>query len=352
MKFLIGGEHFYSPSIYFKKKSFDLESFLNVHYLRLYHYMTYGGYFSILAILKHININNDQVVLLPSYLCPTVLIPFKRLNINYRFYNITETLRIDTVDLLNKIDNKVKAVLFINYFGIINNTQEIRILKENISDSVILIEDMVQNLFSKNIIGDFAFNSFRKFFPLEGSIIVSKEQIKAKPERSSDNYFYPRLKGRYLRYIYSHYKINTVGAFLSSFEEAEKRYYQNKVMGFSNYNKFILSKINLETITSQRINNYNYLLERFLDYALFKEPCNNSIPLGFPVLVENREKTRKTLMNKNIFCPVHWVLSDEIDKNQFRESWELSKKILTIPINQYIKEKELAYLIRFMEDII
>jgi len=350
----IGGEYYYSPLILFKKKKFDLENYLKDKYSQKYFYFTGGGYYSIFKIIEEIGFENNQEILLPSYLCPTILIPFKKRNIKYRFFRINKNLEIDINDLKSKVNEDTKVVFFIKYFGFPPKNEVLSFLKEIKEKKIILIEDSVQSFFSDiELIGDYCFNSFRKFLPLDGSVIISNDKIKTKHKsKSFTKYFFLKLIGQHLRMLSINFQILDLSKmFLNLFSLANEDYYKHIEVNFNWWNKFILSKYDIGLLKEQRYNNYVSLLDNFKDIALIKEINSNIVPLGFPVLIKNRNEIRKNLISKNIFCPVHWILPDEIDKNEFKDSWYLSEYLLTIPINENFGVAEYEYFKKIWEDI-
>jgi hypothetical protein len=346
----IGGEYFYSPSILFQKKKFDLDKFLAEKYPNKYFYYTGGGYYSIIKIIKEIGFENNQEILLPSYLCPSILIPFQKLNIEYRFYKINENLEIDINDLERKITKNTKAIFFINYFGFPQKEQTLKKLKEFKQQEIILIEDIVQSFFSNIIpIGNYIFNSFRKHFPVDGSIIISENKFESFNNKGClyNSCFIYKLVGRFLRYLQFEYNFKTEKLFLYLFKKAEDNYYRYSNTNFTKYNRFLLSRYNIPFLVKKRKENFKYLLNRYSEISIYKKLEKDIVPLGFPILIQNRNKIRKKLISKNIFCPIHWILPDEIDKNEFKDSWYLSEHLLTIPINENFGVAEYEYFKKY-----
>ena len=103
-KSYIGGEYYYKPSILFKKSKFDLYNFLQKKYPNKEFTFTGGGYYSLFRIIDEIGFRDDEEILLPSYLCPTILTPFKRRNIKYDFFRVNKDLKIDIKDLKDRIN--------------------------------------------------------------------------------------------------------------------------------------------------------------------------------------------------------------------------------------------------------
>jgi len=331
----IGGEPFYSPAMLFTKAKNNFKTELKISYPDKYLTFTYGGYYSLRIILEHLNFNKNEIVLLPSYLCPTILIPFKEYGINYQFYKIKKDLSIHTIDLQNKITNDVKAVFFINYFGFKQPNHVLGKLLELKRKGILLIQDCVQDFYVKqdDVIGNYAFMSFRKFFPLEGSLIISDNKIEGiKISGLNRKYFYNKLKGRFLRYC--HYKYGCKDKyFLNAFEVANNSYHITKNLKFTKYDEYVFNRMDIEKDKKIRKGNFALLIQNIKDISVINTLSDDVVPMAFPIRIKDRNSVHNELRKQSIFCPVHWHLSEEIDTVQFKESWELSNSILSIPIN-------------------
>lgn len=315
--------------------------------------LTMGGYYSIIQIFKQLKLGSNDIVLLPSYLCSTILIPFKKLGIKFRFYKITENLTVDQKDFLNKIDENTKVIFFINYFGFSLDLPFRNLLKElKRKHKLTIIEDTVQSFFSNiEIIGNYAFNSFRKFFPVEGSVIVSETSIESYNDSSYNKYFFYKFTGQFLRYLKFQFGINSTKLFLKCFANAEINYYQNKSYIFNDFNKFLLSKYNIDQLCLKRKENFNFFLDQLKEISFFRSLPQDVVPFGYPIIIDERDKKRKLLIKHNIFCPVHWHLPEEVSKKMFSESWYLSSKILTIPVSENIGKAEQQFLLKQWEKL-
>ena len=58
-----------------------------------------------------------DIVLLPAFHCPNVVDPVVHAGFDVRFYAIDERLQVDAADFLHKLDDRVAASLFIQFFG-------------------------------------------------------------------------------------------------------------------------------------------------------------------------------------------------------------------------------------------
>jgi dTDP-4-amino-4,6-dideoxygalactose transaminase len=58
-----------------------------------------------------------NTVLVPAFHCPNVVDPVVHAGFDVRFYAVDERLRVDAEDFLRKLDGKIAAAIFIQYFG-------------------------------------------------------------------------------------------------------------------------------------------------------------------------------------------------------------------------------------------
>ena len=159
---------------------------------------------------------------------------------------------------------------------------------------------------------------------------------------------------RFLRFINVKFSLDATKMFLKLIarSDTEKYYYQNNNSSFSLISKILLSKFSFESIKTNRRKFFNEIVEILKEKSVFKTLTDNAIPLGVPIIIDARDDVRKQLIDKNIFCPIHWILSEEIDKKEFAESWELSKRILTIPIRESFNKLEMQYLVNNLKKIV
>lgn len=347
----IGGEPFYTPLKLISLPKNNIRNYFLERFPGKHITYTYGGYYSLRVILQHLKLSKDEKVLLPSYMCPTILYPFKELGIQYDFYKVNINLQIDLVDLSKRVDAKVKVIFFINYFGFKQSDEVITALLKLKESGIIIIQDVVQDFYvqDNDLIGNYAFMSFRKFFPCEGSIIISPDKIDDVVIKGKNKtYFNNKLKGRFWRYC--HYKYGCDDKrFLTLFEKANKSYRLPENIKFTKYDEYVLNRIDFEKGKETRRCNFKLLIDHLGDKALFKSLPENVVPLVFPVIVRDRGNLQKKLRDNNIYCPVHWQLSDEIENNKYQESWILSEHLLSIPVNTDIIHTQ---IIKYLKSVL
>ena len=162
----VGGEFYYDDQLKTELPSFPTEGtiFLN------------GGKACLTVICDYLRDHGINRVLLPAYLCPTIVDTFESCGLNCDYYNISPSFVIDTNDLERHLRDK-QAVYFINYFGFSHSPNTLNYLSELQRAGRIVIEDNAQAGFLTNTIGDFAFNSMRKLCPFDGGYLKTAFNI-------------------------------------------------------------------------------------------------------------------------------------------------------------------------------
>ena len=342
-------ELFYSKEKFYQDKYF-FRNIVDIVYLS-------NGRTAIKYILSHI-IKKKQIrtCWLPSYLCETIIQPFKELNLEYKFFNIKENLQLD-IDYLSKRIKKNDLILALYYFGFPPNDNVVTFLNKLKDSSVIILEDLTHSFLSRNIylnkLGNYSIISLRKWFGIpDGGIAISNDDLFDKDiiiREPFDAFVNLRLQYSVLKNFYIKKIIGKNKFFRKLHSKAEEL--ANSVIDLnmmSNLSKAILNTVDFNTLIYKRRENYNYLLSCIhnLDKIKILYPIlsDDVCPLGFPVILKKRDSLRKYLINNNIYCPVHWHLTEDIPK-KFSYSYSLSKKILTIPCDQRYSIKDMKMIV-------
>ena len=271
----------------------------------------------------------------------SILLPFKIRGVSYKFYKVDDDLFIDTEYLLSIIDENVKAVFFVDYFGASQLDRLQPVLETFRLKNITIIQDIVQCLEIKNefLFGDYIFNSFRKFFPFEGSIILSKGDMNIDYADTRNKFIKPKRIGQLLRYFHIKYHLFSSNYFLKFLHKAEECYHQDAILKMPKCNLRQLNKYDVPKMSANQKHHNNLLKNLFGSLQPRLLQNNNFVPLGFVIKLNMRDFVRKELFNQNIFPPIHWLLNAEFENPLCENSIQLSKSILTIPIIGLTKEK-------------
>ncbi|MCB5228732.1 MAG: hypothetical protein LHW44_01490 [Candidatus Cloacimonetes bacterium] len=332
---IVGGESVFPPNIIFHKHQGVFSNY-GADIPGYYRYYTFGGYYSFKAILQNIRFTKENYVLLPSYLCPSMIWPFQEAGIKYDFYKIKEGLLPDLEDISTKSGKGLKLILFVDYFGYSYKgylKDAITNLKEN---NVLILQDAVQAWLNSEdqVYGDYCINSVRKYSPFEASVILSKHKLQFKSSiLPMIKYLAHKRVGQLIRYYHVNYNKFTPRSFLRHIEASNAYYRQDTIVGLPRLNKYLLDKIDFDLLGTTRITMFQKVANCLDKRSLVGLELGSAVPLVLPLTLENRNQKKKLLHERDIHCPIHWLLSEEIDKKEHEYSWYLQNHELSIPVN-------------------
>jgi len=117
------------------------------------------------------------------------------------------------------------------------------------------------------------------------------------------------------------------------FQDVDK----NGPIGFfkmSDFSRILLEHtFDYSAIKRKRIENYQILDHSLHRFSLFPELSDGVVPLGYPIILKNRDQVRQKLFEKNIYPPVHWPIGGFVPAD-YHESHELARSILTLICDQ------------------
>lgn len=284
-------------------------------------------------------------VLLPDYLCSSVLVPIKDLGLDNSFYPIDEQLELIESEF-SKLYIKGTVILLINYFGLKDLYSQIKFIRE-IDENAIIIEDDVQAYyeFRKPLDGvDFKFTSLRKTFAVpDGGLIKTKYHL---PKVTTPNTFGQYKAAAALLKSMREGNFNDQ-IYLELFEKGESLIDSEQEYGMSQIAEKLYSFMNEDHVKVRRLNNARYLVDELKMIGIepllpFKEEF---VPLFVPIILKNRDKVRKYMFQKEIYCPVHWPLDGmEIERGE-----QMSKEELSLIIDQRYGRKEMDEIITILK---
>ncbi len=305
------------------------------------------------AALYHIINLSKQLgkgkILLPSYLCESIVEVVKRSSTPYEFYTLNQDLTVN-VDSLKEIFDDNCSILIINYFGGIDVQIEIQKVK-NINSRGFIILDNVQALFSmfEPLDVDFMFTSFRKQLPVpDGAWVISKHDDLYQCDELNTFAQY-KLAGGLLK-NFQRFDSVSDQVYLKLLEKGETSISDNLNAKISEITINILGSLDFDSIRQKRTANANYIIDALKKRGL--KPIlnfhNNMVPLFIPMVFKNRDTIRRKLREHNIFCPVHWPRLNEIAT----KSNKLYDNELSLVIDQRYDKNDLSKIISIIEDCI
>lgn len=307
-----------------------------------------SGRAALFQILKYLKQEKGIIhILLPDYLCSSVLVPIKDLGLEYSFYPIDEQLELIESEFSQRYKNYT-AVLLINYFGLKDLSSQIKSIK-GIDENTIIIEDDVQAYyeFRKPLDGvDFKFTSLRKTFAVpDGGLIKTKYHL---PKVTTPNTFGQYKAAAALLKSMREGNFNDQ-IYLELFEKGESLIDSEQEYGMSQIAEKLYSFMNEDHVKVRRLNNARYLVDELKMIGI--EPLlplkEDYVPLFVPIILKNRDEVRKAMFKKEVFCPVHWPL----DGMEIKRGEKMSKEELSLIIDQRYGWKEMDEIITILKTV-
>lgn len=296
-------------------------------------------------------------VLLPDYLCLSVISAIEWAGLSYDFYRVSRTLEIDMEDLESKLDDTVGMIYVIHYFSVPQPASVVKQLCQLAKTNHLLImEDITQALFSRTPadadfcrmgFGDYIVGSTRKWFPMtDGGICAIRNDgfhgmfadIPAgvpagKPGDSANCNALPPLPplaDAYDESVYKELLISVMRPLYAENPELEKEAYlaYEKEANASRYidltprkmteaSKQIFFDTDTAALIGRRIENFRYLYGRLSEIpeitVLSKDigPYDDYVPFGLVILAEDRNGLYHHLVQHNIIPEIQWILPTE-----------------------------------------
>lgn len=272
-------------------------------------------------------------VYIPHYTCEVVLEPFKKLNISYEFYHINLQFEI-TDDIQLK---KGEALLYTNYFGL--KQRYVEQLAELYGSQ--LIVDNTQAFYAKPISGIDSFYTCRKFFGVpDGAYIYTDKRL---DEEFEQDVSYDRMSCLTKRIDLG------AEAGYADFRGQSERFVGQPIRRMSNLTQRLMLSIDYEKAANQRRENYQYLHQSLHENNGLSFPLEkNAVPMVYPYLIGS-DAVRQHLIKNKIFVARYWPNVLEWCQKMDLE-YELTTKVIPLPIDQRYGENEMDYIIKIIKD--
>ena len=300
------------------------------------------------SAIKCIETLSDKIVLLPEYICESVISCFNIHNV--KFYKINEDFTIDVDDLFSKINRNIGAIFIVNYFGCIHN-ENILLKIRDIADflGITVVEDNTQSLFSKhNSIGDYQVASVRKWLPCPngGVLYSSKNNLKVDGTKFYRSKHNDKVKAMLLKDMYLKDNLDVNEVYRQIFVNAEEKFSQDSIYKISDLSRFIINCFDVDKLVSKRKRNYQHLKEGLktlginVTHTLSEKEC----PFVLPLRVKNRNDFREFLIDNRIYCAVHWPFDGPDAENRSIAKYN-ADTLISLPVDQRYSESDIDYML-------
>lgn len=291
--------------------------------------------------------NKFKKVLLPDYLCESIIQAVRRSKFEIEFYNVNSDLSIDFESLQKRCCDS-SIVLLINYFGCIDISKQIKMVRA-IKSSSCIIADNVQGYYAmpESNEADFSFTSLRKTFPVPDGAIVETSVNGLEILTRENTFVASKIAGGILKH-YAKKNIIDDYLYLDFLNKGEQGINENYDARVSDFSKLIFGNLDFDEISNRRKDNATFVLECLKQMTIQPIISNieNYTPLFIPIRIKNRDEIRKKMFSRNIFCPIHWPEPEGL--NLFRSN-ELAKTELSLIVDQRYNKEDMKRMLDIID---
>lgn len=280
-------------------------------------------------LLLHHQVKKIQV---PFYTCDVLLEPLKKLNIEYSFYHINESL---LPDFTRGNLNTETPFLVNNYFGLLDTK-----LAEvgNLANAIL---DNAQALYSERLGGLGAFNSYRKFL----GVPDGAEAWITKGKKLYSEAAPPFDAGNSLEHLFGRI---TAGpeAFYTAYQKNDSKHVFEDIQAISEVTFRTLKKVNHLKIKKARRNNFSFLQQELGQQNELENGMGAvEVPLCYPFLVKNGKYLRDYLRKKHIYTATYWPNTRIVPPSNSFEA-HLNENLVALPIDQRYGLEEMKRIVK------
>ena len=340
-----------------------------------------SAYLNVWLNLLHAERSLDTV-LLPSYLCYSILMPFCRMGVRIEYYRVDADLAVDWEDLERKAVKlgSRAAVVIVNYFGFPESGDVVRAICHIRQMGARVVYDATHSLLNDSPwpatadssyagpdLGsaagsapsfapgsawapDVCIMSLRKALPVvDGAVVVWLDGARPTPAlgiaiERVDSYFSSRALAMMMKASRVADGWGNSRDYLNLYDQAEaaldREFGANRAM--SGVSKSIIKRLDVDRIRRARRANYTELVRALHEQdaihagleLLFPGLPDGVVPLGCPVATDERDALREHLAARGILTQILWQSPPEVPREEFPESWRLSERILVLPCDQ------------------
>ena len=289
---------------------------------------------------------NVHKVLLPSYCCDSMILPFVESGLDVQFYKLYPD------GIAYPDHNDADIVLLIDFFGcVLDENAEIARREKQAGKTIIY--DATHKIDANAAVeawSDYTFCSYRKWFYCNFAKVTKHHGAFSAPQPTISNDHYVRLRDEAAsekkKYLSGEPADKDV--FLSKFGAAEQLL-ETDYEGYAG----IPVTIDFDEIISKRKENASFLLgelQKIPQIGLWRNEVKScDTPMFVPILVEPnmRDELRSYLISQKICCPIHWPNSP-----YHKEHHELFDRELSLICDQRYDISDMQRLVLAIKEFV
>ena len=262
-----------------------------------------SGRSALQAIIKELQ--DCHTVAMPSWCCDSMVKPFLDAGLQVCFYPVYWSK-----GLVQEVTYDCDVLFLMDYFGYTAPAPDL-------SDYPgVVIRDVTHSIFSAVYNdADYCFGSLRKWCGVwTGGYAWTRDghEIHAAREQDDRGYSALREKAMLDKQKYLCGVSDADKSYLAVFNEAEEVLETIGILPAAQRDVHMVDKLDVELIRTRRRENAEILREAFTQWLIFRDMKESDCPMFVPVLVPEgkRNTLRRYLIENEIYCPVHWPVSE------------------------------------------
>lgn len=239
----------------------------------------------------------------PSWCCDSMIKPFVDAGLSLEFYPVV----VENGELVQKIKTDTDVLFVMDYFGYSTSNPDL-------SDyDGVVIRDVTHSLFSFTYYdADYYFGSLRKWCGVwTGGYAWSKDGHMLENGTLNSGYITLRSRAMEMKKAYIEERQGDK-EYLKIYDAAEDCLKTVGVASSADRDVKLVKHLDVEVIEDRRRVNAEVLRRAFPKWLIFPNLAPTDTPMFVPVLVPDgkRDALRRYLINHEIYCPIHWPVSE------------------------------------------
>lgn len=240
---------------------------------------------------------------MPSWCCDSMIKPFVDAHYSINFYPVYFDRGV-----VQEVELNADVLFMIDYFGYTVTTPDLSGFKG------VVIRDVTHSLFSSTFSdADYYFGSLRKWSGVwTGGYAWTRDGHRLEAGDENDQ-GYVNLRQRAMAEKTEYIRgTREDKGYLKIFDEAEEALERVGIVPAADRDVGLAQRLNVEEIRDIRRANAEVLRNAFPDWLIFPCLLSTDVPMFVPVLVPDgkRDSLRRYLIKNEIYCPVHWPVSE------------------------------------------
>lgn len=287
-----------------------------------------SGRSALQAVIR--DLKDCRTVSMPSWCCDSMVKPFLQAGMDVRFYPV-----YFKGGLVQDIRFDADVLFLMDYFGYTSDAHEMS------SYNGIVIRDMTHSIFSAAYQdADYYFGSLRKWCGVwTGGYAWARDHHRLVMEPNGDDGYAALREAAMLRKAEYINGQRTDKEYLKMLNQAEEALEKVGIAPACDRDIALARKLDVEFIRSRRRANAEVLRAAFPELLIFRGQRAPDCPLFVPILVPDgkRDALRRYLIDNEIYCPVHWPVS-EYHRLHEEEKYIYDNELSLVCDQRYIEE--------------